>query len=447
MKNKDYLKKVDLAVRKSNDRVYNILVYGIERVRLIPPENDIISHNYKLFFEPFDTKKRFSDFDGVILFQGIFEDYKYEQNMYGIFLNDYVCHKDELDKRCKEIDILIENQGFICFLLCSPFHDSDSTSRNYRKNDLSKIYLNYPSFYRKNYSQRTSWVKSKYNEFNKFLKFFGATNSYFVNLNKNIDLKIIAESGKQITGMILFNRFFFIPSLIPENMPENIEEYFTLLSEAITSTVNKLVFEIPEWINEFKFKKEIKYLTEKSVLQDRINKINDNIELYQRFKRILLLDGEVLVDAVVELFEKGLNLNVNKHDDLKEDIKILNKDNNPIILGEIKGTNRGLKREHINQLDNHRERSDYPPEFPGILIINTHIKNSRNLKEKDKDIPKEQIKHAVKMNILLLRTLDLLRLLRLIDDNCISRDKALKIFKSEVGWLKVESSKYEVLQK
>lgn len=60
------------------DSKYNILVYGIEKRGLNVPRKEISNHNFKLFFEPFNTVKRFNDFDGVILFQGIFETYKYE---------------------------------------------------------------------------------------------------------------------------------------------------------------------------------------------------------------------------------------------------------------------------------------------------------------------------------------------------------------------------------
>ena len=83
-------------------RIYNILVYGIDRKGLSIPQKESALRNYKLSFEPFTTNKRFNDFDGVILFQGIFEDAKIEYGPYDSYANVF-CHQDQLDKRKKEV--------------------------------------------------------------------------------------------------------------------------------------------------------------------------------------------------------------------------------------------------------------------------------------------------------------------------------------------------------
>ena len=59
---------------KDEKRVYNILVYGIEMKGLDRPKEDIKRRNFNQTFENFKTDRWFNEFDGVILFQGIFEE-------------------------------------------------------------------------------------------------------------------------------------------------------------------------------------------------------------------------------------------------------------------------------------------------------------------------------------------------------------------------------------
>ena len=145
------------------------------------------------------------------------------------------------------------------------------------------------------------------------------------------------------------------------------------------------------------------------------------------------------------MFENGFGLSVDPLDELKEDIKLLDNDGNPFCLCEIKGTNKGVKREHINQTDSHRDRSGYDNSFPAILVINTHIRSSRTIIEKDQDVAEEQIKHAKKMGVLIMRTLDLLNLLRLMYNKKITLEGIIDIITKKHGWLKVNNDSYEII--
>jgi hypothetical protein len=95
---------------------YNLLAYGNDRMGLIKAPKDISNSNFTLSFEPFNTQKRFNDFDGVILFQGIFEQYEYGEGWDGEYL-DHSSDRNELDKRKKEVELLLKNGGFVCFIL------------------------------------------------------------------------------------------------------------------------------------------------------------------------------------------------------------------------------------------------------------------------------------------------------------------------------------------
>ncbi|MBK6739563.1 MAG: hypothetical protein IPG64_17790 [Haliea sp.] len=132
-------------------------------------------------------------------------------------------------------------------------------------------------------------------------------------------------------------------------------------------------------------------------------------------------------------------------DELREDFKLLNSETQPVCLCEVKGTNKGVKREHINQADSHRERSGFDACFPSILIINTHIKNARSIAEKDQEIANEQIMHAANMNILIMRTIDLLGLLRIFLMGKQNRNEIENMLVSSCGWLRVEDMECKVI--
>jgi hypothetical protein len=429
----------------TGDRTYNILIYGIDRKGLNAPAKDITDRNYRLVFEGFKTKKRFNEFDGVILFQGIFEDFDYKRSSYGPTYLTHYCYKDELDKRKNELALLLKNKGFICFILCEPFIDRDE-DRDFERTDFTKVYLNAQRFYRKNFPSRIAHISVKRSEFARFLALHGAANSHFINHNDRIDLKNLATVNDALVGMLMWDERFFVPTLLPENTPERIEEYFRLLAEAITSTCNKLVVEVPAWAEAFKFDEELELAQEQGQLSQRMQEIDGQLATLGRHKRILVLDGDLLVDAVVSVLKEGLKLRVDDTDQYREDIRVLNVEGQPLVFGEIKGTNRGVKREHINQADSHRERAELKPDFPAILIINTHIKNARKLEEKDQEIASEQVRHAKAHNVLVLRTLDLLRLLRLVLKGKVSSDQVLTLLQEKSGWLRVSDEDWKIVE-
>lgn len=139
-----------------------------------------------------------------------------------------------------------------------------------------------------------------------------------------------------------------------------------------------------------------------------------------------------------------MKLKIHAADNFREDISILDANGQLAVLGEIKGKSGGVKREYINQADSHRERAKLPEDFPTLLIINTHTRNTRTLQEKDKEIPSEQVKHAVKMNVLVLRTLDLLNLLALVQKGRVTTADILELLRSNVGWLRIIGDKIQI---
>ena len=112
---------------------------------------------------------------------------------------------------------------------------------------------------------------------------------------------------------------------------------------------------------------------------------------------------------------------------------------------EIKGVRGNFRRANVNQVDTHRERLDLNTETPGILIMNTFME-AKNLKEKDQRPHPDIVKKAARENVLILRTLDLIRLANLVEKGCVSKAEAENMFLKSAGWLRTDEHSVQVEQ-
>jgi hypothetical protein len=322
-------------------------------------------------------------------------------------------------------------------LLCEPFIDSHKGS-DYSTTDLAKFHLSYSSFYRENFDTRSSLLTTEVDEFKRFLDHFGAANTHFKFYNDSLTVRTIARAHSVPVALLIEFTDFFIPTLIPDDRGEVIREYFEMLADAVTSVNNKMLHSRPDWISAFSFQEEDELRAKAKSLNDELDRISHRQTELDDYKSVLFLTGPELVEKVATVLEAALSVRVDLEDELREDMKLQTAERKTIAVCEAKGINRGIKREHINQTDSHRERSGFAADFPAILIANTAIKSARNLDEKDQEVALEQVQHAVRMRVLIIRTLDLLRLLRLVLSGKISSEAAREKVLQSVGWLTVE---------
>lgn len=429
---------------EESQRKFNILAFGIERLGLPIPTEPISVRNFTIYFEKYETARRLNEYDGVIVPQGIFESFKVVDS----YMESYLSHAydaDALDKRKKETALLLGKGGFICFLLTNGFIDRNK-GKDIASTDLAKYHLNYPNFYRENFKDRNAHVTPKQDEFKRFLELYGAASSYFRNHNDSLEFRVLAEINGSPVGALINRAEYFLPSLIPDARPEIISEYFNLLGDALTSIHNKLHQEIPDWVDSYKFDEENSLNQERSALIAKLAEIDSRVQELSRFKAVLVHTGPELVADVSQIFENGLGIRVDMTDQFREDLKLLDEIGKVICVCEVKGINRGIGREYINQTDSHRERSGYDSKFPALLIANTNIKSARSIQEKEQDIAPEQIKHAAHMNVLVMRTFDLLGLLRLVLSGRLTRTQAQALMFSNVGWLQVQADEVRILK-
>jgi len=243
-------------------------------------------------------------------------------------------------------------------------------------------------------------------------------------------------------------KIFFLPCHALDKDEKSTKELFSKLGKGLVSLFKKFQQEIPEWVNKYKFSKENELLIEKKEFETKLNKINREINIFVSYKRIFILSGELLRDSVADVLESGFGFTVDRKDEFKEDLKIISskKDGSKQVkaLIEVKGINKNVNRESINQVDSHRERSGFKDDLLGILIANTFIKASNSIKDKDRPIDKGQVDHDKRNNVLIIRTIDLIKALDIV----LEDRKNFLVFEKKIlgkkGWLEVKDGEFIV---
>ncbi|MCU1326204.1 MAG: hypothetical protein JWN34_1574 [Bryobacterales bacterium] len=318
------------------------------------------------------------------------------------------------------------------------YHD-----RHFETTDLVKRYLSGPSFARTDFKSRQVAVQAEMSEFSTFLARFGGANTYFEYSRHSLDIQEVASLGGRCVGFIGGDQMFFVPSLLPTWGQQVPEEFFSSLVAGVAGTLTRLRVEVPDWARKVEFVEEPSLKEQRQELDKQVKAIEARKADLERMKRTLVGEGSILVEDVAFVLEAVFGLQTDSVDRFKEDLRVLDASGATLMLCEVKGVSRGVKREHINQADNHRERAALASSVPTLLIVNTS-KSACDLIEKDQGIDPEQVRHAVRLNILILRTLDLVYLARLCAAGRISQRDVRDLFFGEAGWLKADTEGWSI---
>jgi hypothetical protein len=146
------------------------------------------------------------------------------------------------------------------------------------------------------------------------------------------------------------------------------------------------------------------------------------------------------------ILESYFGLKVDPIDEGGEDFKIFEGEGQILAVGEAKGTNSGIKREHINQVDSHREKLDLTDSTPGLLIINNQMDIASVQGRRETTIAPEHIKHARLHNVLVLRAIDLLTLMQWAEGRADRGQIFIKYVTAGGGWLTVDGNGPKVVE-
>lgn len=420
-----------------------VFAYGFDAAGFeTPREPTRLANIGRIEFIQFDDATSLDSADGVIIPQGIFE--STERSANGFHTRVRV-HRDLLLERDRQISNLIREGKWVCFLVDEIVDRvSGLTPQDIRDTDLCKRFLNLFGVQRNRVGGITvSDVKA--NEFISYIYEYGVAKTVLKFPRKQFESRVIAKAGNDVVGVEFHSQYFFLPFHTTKRDPATATSIVRVVAQAIFDYRQKRIVEIPAWVDEFQFSSEESLRSQISALREQANRLQNQLQSWRGYKAILTTSGDILKNRLVRILEDFFLLEVDPIDENREDAKILDEGGKILAMIETKGTKRGIKREYINQVDSHRERNELPTSIPGVLFINNEMSIAGIDKRLETKVPDDQIKHAKTLNILIVRTIDLLFLTRHLENNPDRQAELMRLLLSSGGWLRADSEGYGVV--
>ncbi|MFC2059276.1 hypothetical protein ACFLTS_06560 [Chloroflexota bacterium] len=227
---------------------------------------------------------------------------------------------------------------------------------------------------------------------------------------------------------------------------DNEHEFITTLIRCLLDDIQARIYpETSPIVESYQFETEKEIRDKRQQIQTQLDEIDESISEYDKKKDILFLRDTPLANRLSEWLTTYINIRTRRHEEYNEDFWILDDTGNHVAICEVKALSKNIKREHITALVQHREHHDLPDDFPSTLFVNTFA-DVETVEEKDLRITKVECQKAIRDNVLIIRTLDLVRLLDLVEQVKIETTKINDLLLTEKGWLKVSDEGYEVIK-
>jgi hypothetical protein len=174
---------------------------------------------------------------------------------------------------------------------------------------------------------------------------------------------------------------------------------------------------LPQYVEGLLLPGEEEVLKRVATLQTKTEEAEVEAARLRNFRHLLgNASGSVLEALIIEalnLVLEDTDLTAEDREDVgAEDFWLVDRDGD-IALAEAKGIGGHVRRQNVNQVDDHRDQYDLKPEeMPGLLVINV-FRNTDGADAEQRSLPvsPDVVAHARRNNVLILRTRDLFFLL------------------------------------
>jgi len=273
-------------------------------------------------------------------------------------------------------------------------------------------------------------------EFDQFLRDYAAGNNTF-RLPEGFDGCTLCTHDGSTTGFQHGGWLFLLPCHLEAlcNAEDRAHAAFQAAATAVLSYRRNTSVDPPPWIDDVRFTAEEPLHEARSTLQGQLAGVQASIAEFARFKRVLYLGDDPLVDSVKELLG-WIEIQTRREERYREDLWLLGADGQPAAIVEVKGVSANVQGRHVLQVPQHREQYGLEEGFPGLLVANT-FRTATSLAAKDVQIELKIIQHACYHNVLVLRTLDLFRFVDRVRQDLVQAAELLQQLGSGGGWLEV----------
>ena len=253
----------------------------------------------------------------------------------------------------------------------------------------------------------------------------------------NVDGETIKWSNGGKSTIVKHNERLYSTTLFIKNATNDLE----ILVSFIVSRFQKS--DVPDWFNGFEYFDDAMLKNKRNKLLDIYRQIEDidrQIDENNKFKSILYSTGDGLVGVVKEILVDIFKPTDSHFTDVKkEDFRFEFEDVNFMV--EIKGINTNVKNSNIAQCKKHvtdliaEDDTKSPGNVKGLLIVNPQ----RDIEPgKREPIHANQISYAKSEGILIITTLELLKLYQAYTKDEVVSNKCFETFKNNVGEFKFE---------
>jgi hypothetical protein len=207
---------------------------------------------------------------------------------------------------------------------------------------------------------------------------------------------------------------------------------------------------VPGYLSDLRLGTEAELLANIELAKTDLEGLQKEADRLARFRLLVgPLSGDAFealaIEALNEVFE-GTTYEAEDREDLRvEDFWVV-ADGEDQALGEAKGQGSHIGRGDVNQVDNHRaEQNRQVEELPGLLVVNI-FRGDESLEKRLLPVSEDVVRHAVRQNVLVLRSIDLYRLLSRKFSGEQVGDTLVDALNAGGGWLMVEDEAVELRQ-
>jgi hypothetical protein len=197
--------------------------------------------------------------------------------------------------------------------------------------------------------------------------------------------------------------------------------------------------EYPEYLDALDLGDEEALRGELEAIEQRRSEIDEKLVSARRTKQILYFTDMELEREVVRFLREELGVSARHVAGSAEDFRLVDDEGNDWAIGEVKGYGtKNVPRGDLGLVDIHRGDAGFPDDAPALLVGNTfHTRAS--LDERDEPIPDNVIRRAADDRILVVRTLDLIRLKQLARKGSSRTEEFVEAIQERGGWFEVNA--------
>jgi hypothetical protein len=432
--------------------VVKIFAYGFDAVGFpIDGEPIELADASKLEFIRLHDSRDFCAADGVIIPQGIFERFETRTSMFSSKTDVWVDESLLLERERQIFDLLRQGK-WVCFLVGEIVDDVSKGmhTEQIHDTDLCKRLLNaFGVDRRRRYKLEVSpGVIIRDKEFESYVESCGAPITVFdLPHAEPIERRVIVElTNNAVVGAEFDNQLFFLPFSPANKLRSTAVSVAKMVALAVSAYRRNRSVEIPAWVDALRFKSEKSLYPEINSLLEKLNRLESQLESWRDYKAILTTSGKALEHRIVAILESFFEFHVDPTEEDQDEALIMDKDNTPLVFLETKSTQKGIEKEFIDRLSFHR-KSRWPlTSMPGVLFVNNDTSVTDVGLRLRTEVPADEIKHAKELNITIVRTIDLLFLMRHLENDPRKRERFLDLIFSGGGWLKANSEGYKLVQ-